>query len=135
MPDEELPPETPAETPAIDEPSAEQPPVEEPAPEEPPAEEPPAEAPPTEEPPAEEPPIDEPEDDGGIEAAAAALDADVARVFAFEGLNGQARATARRFHTLALHVVEVLPAGNARAVALAKLRKARGAVLRPMLIG
>ena len=73
------------------------------------------------------------EDDGGIAAAAAALDADVERAFAFDTLTGPARATARRFHGLARHVVAVLPAGNARTVAIAKLRKARGAVLRPML--
>lgn len=84
------------------------------------------------EPSAEDP--EEPEDDdGGIAAAAAALEADVERAFAFDTMTGPARATAKRFHSLARHVVEVLPEGNARAVALAKLRKARGAVLRPML--
>lgn len=105
--------------------AAEEPPVQETLAEQPPVEQPPAEAPPAE--------AAEDDDDGGIAAAAAALEADVERAFAFDTMTGPARATAKRFHSLARHVVEVLPEGNARAVALAKLRKARGAVLRPML--
>ena len=97
------------------------------------AEEPPAEAPPAEEPLAAAEDDEDATDDDGIAAAAAELDADVERAFAFDTLTGPARATARRFHGLARHVVAVLPAGNARTVAIAKLRKARGAVLRPML--
>lgn len=118
--------------PEIEEEQSEELPVEQP-----PAEEPPAEAPPAEEPPATSPEAAEDDedatDDGGIAAAAAALEADVERAFAFDTLTGPARATAKRFHTLACHIAEVLPAGNARTVAIAKLRKARGAVLRPML--
>ena len=123
---------------AAEEPPVQETPAEETPAEEPPAEEPPVEQPPVEQPPAEAPPappaeVAEDDDDGGVAAAAAALEADVERAFAFDTMTGPARTIAKRFHSLARHVVEVLPEGNARAVALAKLRKARGAVLRPML--
>lgn len=50
--------------------------------------------------------------------------------FAYDAMTGPAKITARRFAGLAKHVAETLPAGNARVVALAKLRKARSATLR-----
>ncbi|PJN94071.1 hypothetical protein CNY89_16695 [Amaricoccus sp. HAR-UPW-R2A-40] len=96
------------------------------------------EEPPADQPAVEDPPVDQtaganpplPEDEEEDERAEFREELDAA--FGGDKFDGQARATANRFATLAKHIADVVPKSQAQTVALRKLIKARNAVIRAL---